>query len=271
MPERSVDELLGVKSVADKLWEVFHENSKNWRAVLALSERSGTEIQTAMKRFHESLPYAGYPVVELPAPCSQFDASLTQAILARESVRRLTPRLVQLDELAAILHYSYGMLRDNTFVPFPPRTRAVASAGALYPLELYFDAARIAGLSPGLYHYSPKEHCLHRLRATDPALVPCATLYPDLVREASFSLFVTAVFERSTWKYGERGYRYALIEAGSVAQNVGLISAALGLGCFNLGGYVDREVDDLLGLDGVTQSTVHLLCVGGRGDDTAEP
>jgi SagB-type dehydrogenase family enzyme len=270
LPEQSLADLLGAQSASDNLWEIFHENSKNWRAALALSERSGSEVQSAMKHFHESLPYTGYPMVELPPPNCKLDASLEQSILARESVRDLMPRLVPLEELATLLHYSYGMLRDNTFVPFPPRTRAVASAGALYPLELYVHAARVASISPGLYHYSPKEHCLHQLRATDPALVPSSTLYPDLVLRASLSLFVTAVFERSTWKYGERGYRYALMEAGSVAQNVGLIAAALGLGCFGLGGYVDREVDDLLGLDGVTQSTVHMLCIGGRGDDTAE-
>jgi SagB-type dehydrogenase family enzyme len=268
LPEQSLADLLGVKSPSDNLWEVFHENSKNWRA--ALRERSGSEVQSAMKHFHESLPYTGYPVVELPGTSCKLDTSLGQAILARESVRDLVPRVVQFEELATLLHYSYGMLRDNTFVPFPPRTRAVASGGALYPLELYVHAARVAGLSPALYHYSPKEHCLHQLRATDSALVSCATLYPDLVRSASLTLFVTAVFQRSTWKYGERGYRYALIEAGSVAQNVGLIAAALGLGCFGLGGYVDREVDDLLTLDGVTQSTVHMLCIGGRGDDAAE-
>jgi hypothetical protein len=28
--------------------------------------------------------------------------------------------------------------------------------------------------------------------------------------------------------------------------------------------------EDLLGLDGVTQSTVHMLCIGGLGDDAVE-
>ncbi len=264
MAERSTDRLLGLSCDSDALWEVFHENSKNPRQLLKLNERSGAQVQVEMQKFHESLPFPGYPCIALPVVLPELECSLDRALTLRQSTRNLTPRVLGFAELTLILHHAYGMVRDNTYVPFPPRTRAVPSAGALYPLEVFFYAATVAELTPGLYHYSPKEHCLHLLRPLSAARVWEATLYPDFVRGAALCVFVTAVFERSTWKYGSRGYRYALIEAGGAAQNIALVAVALDLGCFNLGGYVDREIDDLLGLDGVTHSTLHMLCVGGH-------
>ena len=88
----------------------------------------------------------------------------------------------------------------------------------------------------------------------------------DECKERDFTyaapLFVTAEFARSTFKYGERGYRFVLLEAGHLAQNVNLAAAGLGLGCLDVGGYYDRQVDEWLGLDGVTHSTVYLLALG---------
>ena len=262
MADETLDELLGVAHGEDAPWEVFHENSKNLRSAQLLRQRSAPEVQREMRRFHESLPYAGYAALPLPPPRA-LTMPLGQAVVARCSTRGLAPNDLALEQVAALLHYAYGMLRDNHYVAFPSRTRAVASAGALYPLELYFHAGRVDGLAEGLYHYSPKDDCLHRLGPLTQQQVCAATNHPDLVSRASLTLFVTALFERSTWKYGARGYRYALMEAGAVSHAVGLAAAALQLGCFNLGGYIDQEIDDLLELDGVTHTTLGLLCVGG--------
>jgi SagB-type dehydrogenase family enzyme len=262
MAERSLDDLLGLGE--SQLWEVFHENSKNGKTGLALSSVSSDDTQKRMAQFHESLPYPGYPVVELPAGLPTLGASLEQALLGRCSVRQLARVQFTLPQVASLLHHAYGMTRPNTFVPFPPELRPIPSAGALYPLEVYFHSAHVEGLGAGLYHYSPKGRCLHLLDGTDRSdTLRAATLYPEYVESASLVLFVTAQFERTTWKYGNRGYRYALLEAGHLAQNVSLVAGALGLGAFALGGFIDREIDAFLGLDGVTHSTVLMLCVGG--------
>jgi SagB-type dehydrogenase family enzyme len=63
-------------------------------------------------------------------------------------------------------------------------------------------------------------------------------------------------------KYGLRGYRFALLEAGHVGQNLVLAATGLGLGAVPLGGYYDRPTDELLGLDGVNESTLYLVAVG---------
>ena len=75
-------------------------------------------------------------------------------------------------------------------------------------------------------------------------------------------VFITAVFERSVFKYGDRGYRFVLLEAGHVAQNINLAVTALGLGCVNIGGFFDRDIDEFLGIDGLTHSSVYLMAIG---------
>ncbi len=232
MAERSVDELLAPND-PHALWEVFHENSKNGRAGLSISTLSAEETQKRMMRFHESLPYPGYPVVELPTTLPTLAMSLEDAIHGRQSMRDLTLGPWSLEQLASLLHHAYGTTRRNTFVPYPPALRPVPSAGALFPLEIYLHSAHVEGLSAGLYHYSPKGNFLHRLGEADHSdAIRAATLYPEYVAGASLVLFVTAQFERTTWKYGNRGYRYALLEAGHVALNVSLVASALGLGAF---------------------------------------
>ena len=81
--------------------------------------------------------------------------------------------------------------------------------------------------------------------------------------ESSASILITASFDRSRYKYGQRGYRLCMLEAGHVAQNLLLLSTALGLPAIGWVGFVDHEMDDFLGLDGVTQSILYIVSVGG--------
>jgi SagB-type dehydrogenase family enzyme len=262
MAEKSLRALLGLAD-PDRVWELFHENSKNTRCSLEASHVSLEDTQRRMKEFHECLEYTGHPVVLLPEKLGPLALPLDEAIVARKSVREMASCRLGLEQVATLLHYSYGMLRDNAFTSVPARTRAVPSAGALYPLEIYLHSANVMGLEPGLFHYSPKDRCLRVLCARDlTAKIASSTLYPRYVETAALVVFITSMFERTTWKYGERGYRYALLEAGHVAQNLGLVASAMGLAAFNLGGYIDREVDDLIDVDGVTQSTVCMVCIG---------
>jgi SagB-type dehydrogenase family enzyme len=90
---------------------------------------------------------------------------------------------------------------------------------------------------------------------------------PDVAYDASVLIFVTALFERACFKYGDRGYRFALMEAGHVAQNVDLTAVGLDLTVLNMGGFYDRDLDSVLGIDGVEHSTLYVLAIGeDRGD-----
>ena len=70
------------------------------------------------------------------------------------------------------------------------------------------------------------------------------------------------IFGRTRFKYGLRGYRFALLEAGHVAQNLLLAATALGLAAVPLGAFFDRRADVFLRLDGVNESTLYTIAVG---------
>jgi SagB-type dehydrogenase family enzyme len=246
-------------------WEIFHENSKTGRYS---DVKSPNLVLRRMAEMAESLPFADYPTVDLPAQLRPLDVPLEKAILARASARALDVQQMTLQDVATLLHYSYGVTRDNLETVFPRPFRSVPSGGALYPLELFFHSARIANLEPGLYHYNPPLNNLRFLSYGDRSQNICeAVVQSDLLLNASLVLFITAMFERSVFKYGDRGYRFVLLEAGHVAQNFSLVASALGFGCVTIGGFFDREIDEFLGLDGINHSTVYLAALGGARDE----
>jgi SagB-type dehydrogenase family enzyme len=231
---------------------------------------SQTEIIQRMLELEECLPYDQYPVVPLPAERLSLALPLGEVLTRRASARNYGPYSLRLTELATILHFAYGITRSNEGTGFPRPFRAVPSGGALYPLEIYFHSASLEQERPGLYHYNPLRNELRLLREGDCSTAIARGLVSfqsQLAIDACAVLFLTAIFERSTFKYGARGYRFVLLEAGHVAQNINLVAAALGLGCVNIGGYYDRQIDEFLDLDSVTHSTVYMVALGKPGDD----
>jgi len=114
-----------------------------------------------------------------------------------------------------------------------------------------------------LYHYNPIRHELRLLKSRDcTSLFSRAVVQRELVESASLVFFITAIFERTTFKYGSKGYRFVLLEAGHVAQNMVLACTGYGLGSVNICGYFDREIDAFLQIDGVFHSTVYITAVG---------
>ena len=81
---------------------------------------------------------------------------------------------------------------------------------------------------------------------------------------AAAVVLIAAIFGRTRFKYGLRGYRFALLEAGHVAQNVLLAATALGLAAVPLGAFYDRRMDAFLGLDGVNESSLYAIALGGE-------
>ncbi len=243
----------------EALWELFHENTKSSRFDSFLDTAAVIAWQSALE---PSLPYEGHPTTTLPPPQETFAAPLGDVLRERRTTMDFRRGALPLTALATLLFYAYGTTRSNED-GYPPMYRAVPSAGALYPLELYFYTCVAEQLPAGLYHYDPSQHAVSLIDDGDltDAVGQCL-LVPQLAHDAELIVFVTGAFERTTYKYGDRGYRFVLLEAGHVAQNLALVSAALGLGCLNIGGFRDRDTDRFLGLDGIRQSAIYLAAVG---------
>jgi len=131
----------------------------------------------------------------------------------------------------------------------PRGLRTAPSAGALYPLEVYVVAGDVVDLSAGVYKYDPHNHELLKVLADDiRAELARAALNQAWVKEAAINIVFTAVYERTTVKYGERGVRYVHIEAGHAAQNLCLQATAMDLGIVTVGAFHDEQVKEVLNL-----------------------
>lgn len=78
-------------------------------------------------------------------------------------------------------------------------------------------------------------------------------------------IIITACFNRTLQKYGERGYRYVFLDAGHVGENIYLSSSYLNLGCVAIGGFDDDKLNDTLGIDGKNESSIYVLTIGKSG------
>jgi SagB-type dehydrogenase family enzyme len=140
--------------------------------------------------------------------------------------------------------------------------RSAASAGALYPTEIYVALEGISGLGPGLYHFSIARHGLTKLRdgrlsgAVKNAIIGIKT------PPSPITFFLTAIFFRSAWKYRARAYRYHLLDTGHVIENLILSLKAEGLPFEIRFDFDDRQINRMLGLDENSEASLAAIQVG---------
>ena len=178
-------------------------------------------------------------LIELPQPQGSGPVSVEQALGWRRSNRTFQRRPLSLDQVSRLVWAAQGVTAA--------RFRTAPSAGALYPLELLVVVGDVTGLEPGVYRYDPASHGLRGVLEGDVRKpLSKAALSQKWVRGGAIVLVFSAVYERTTAKYGQRGTRYVHMEAGHAAQNVYLQSAALGLGTVVVGAFRDSRVKKLL-------------------------
>jgi|GEM_PF-2715163 len=207
---------------------------------------------------------AGEYDLRLPASPTCSAVTLDAALDARRSTRSFADRPVPFEQLGAVLG-TYRCSGELDVPGGPLALRTAASAGGLYPIEVYPAATRVTGLPAGVYHYRPTDRALAATRrdAGDIAsALESLVLDPGQAKGAAGALILTARFGRSVDKYGERGYRYALIEAGEVVQTLALGAAATGIGLVCHGAFYDGPANQLLGIDGLAESVLAILLFG---------
>ncbi len=201
----------------------------------------------------------GAAVVELPPPVFNKPCSVWDALRTRRSVREFTDAPISSGQLSLLVWAAQGVTARLQGYGL----RTAPSAGALYPLELYLAVHNVSGIDPGLYHYAVETHQLEGLAKGDLRLKAGRAALDQEIAYAANAVFVwTAVFERCKWKYKQRAYRYIYLDAGHSAQNVALAAVALGLGSCQIAAIYDDEANEMLGVDGVTESTIYMTAVG---------
>jgi len=201
------------------------------------------------------MPERAPELIKLPEPTYKSRTSVEEALLRRRSVRVFKETPVMLGELSQLLWAGQGRTDARGL-------RTAPSAGALYPLELYIVAGNVSDLPQGIYRYSPEKHELSGFSNGDRRNdLYNAALGQSSIRRAAVVLVLSAVYERITAKYGERGIRYAHMEAGHAAQNVCLQAVSLQLGTVLIGAFQDGNVQRLFKM-GVGESPLYLIPIG---------
>lgn len=136
-----------------------------------------------------------------------------------------------LKTLSTWLYMSYGRMRQLQSPQTTRWLRACPSMDALYPCEIYVAAFAVEGLESGLYHYAPREFALRQLRQGSEILGHIKRGRPDLefLKNVPAMLLISTIYCRTTWRYGNRGYRYVLLDAGHLTQNTMTAGTALGM------------------------------------------
>jgi SagB-type dehydrogenase family enzyme len=105
-------------------------------------------------------------------------------------------------------------------------------------------------LTPGFYRYRPHEHDLEQIyRGDRRSQLRNAALEQESIEQAPANIIITAIYERTTGKYRQRGVQYVHMEVGAAGQNVYLEAASLNLGTVFIGAFYDQEVKEVLQLN----------------------
>ncbi len=193
--------------------------------------------------------------IKLSAPELKGSISVEETLAKRRSRRKYKDEPLTLKEVAQLLWSAQGITTEWG-------GRTAPSAGATYPLEIYLVVGKVQALPPGLYHYLPSSHTLVKVIEGDlRRQLALAALGQEMVEKAPITIVFTAIFQRTTARYGERGIRYVHIEVGHSGENIYLQAEALGLATVAVGAFRDKEVKEVLKLK---EEPLYLMPVGRR-------
>lgn len=211
------------------------------------------------------LPRASMPMptpiatVKLPEPRFESDISVEEAFLKRRSEREYANSPLTLENVSQLLWAAQGITDPRGF-------RTAPSAGGLYPLELYIVVGNVENLPVGVYKYKTDAHELLKLGENDVREQLAVASGQSWVKEGAVCVVISAVYERTTQKYGERGIRYVHMEAGHAAQNIYLQAVALDLGTVTVGGFSSEAVKGIMGMP-ENEEPLYLIPVGKKKTD----
>ena len=124
--------------------------------------------------------------------------------------------MIKLDDSLALHRLIYrigGITAKKVYPSTAYYLRTVPSAGALYPVEFYFQCRDVEGFDDGIYHFDVKNSAvklLHRIEEQEGVEV----YFEDRRKIKGFLFLLSTIYYRSSWKYRDRAFRYCLLDAG---------------------------------------------------------
>jgi SagB-type dehydrogenase family enzyme len=209
-----------------------------------------TDQQNGIQAPAAEIPFDEAALINLPDPKNlKFNSfNLSDFIENRRTIRKYAGKSVSLDELSFLLWTTQGL---NKNMSDERSLRTVPSAGARHAFETVLLINKVDGLENGIYRYIVSQHKLLPLNFDKGKIEDLISAFRNinLVANSAVTFLWIAVPERMTWKFNARGYRYFLLDAGHICQNLYLAAEAIDCGCCGIGAFDDEEVNAILKLD----------------------
>lgn len=214
--------------------------------------RRGAHVHGSEPSRGTSKEYRRFPLITLPEP-SALRMPLSEALHKRHSFTVCASDAPPTKE-------AWGTLFGNALRERPNSvSRNYPSGGGLFPIETYVLGHALEEHGPAVFHYQPRRHALEMLWN-----LPADFSIRDIVKNpevplAPLLLVFSAIWERSSVKYGDFAYYLSMLEAGHMAQNISLVAEAMCMGTRSLGGFDDELTRNLLDLDEEHEQPVYAM------------
>lgn len=175
---------------------------------------------------------------------SEQNGELEKLLIKRRTTRDFSQEKISFETLSNLLFYSAGISTDR--VDLDKVKRTYPSAGARYPIELYLLSHSIEDIEKGLYHYNVRDNNLELMLKKDLSKFTQKIMHLNSIPAAIIVL--TSVISRSEIKYNVNSYRFSLLEAGHIGQNISLLCEKYNMGCCAIGGFDNNRISRLLDL-----------------------
>ena len=219
--------------------------------------------------------YTTLDPIELPREVPPLDMSALEAI-SKQAAETTGKAIPDLKDLAQILYYSAGITKIKNYPGGEIMFRAASCTGALYEVELYLVCGDLiapgADLEAGVYHFSPHDFSLRRLRRGDyRGVIARATAGASGVTGAPVTIICAGTYWRNAWKYQARTYRHFGWDNGTMLANLLATATALDLPARIVMGFIDEDVNRLLGLDTDREVAFSMAPLGRTSSPAPEP
>lgn len=217
--------------------------------------------------------YTNYPLISLSEKSVEPKINdIFEVLKERRSIRSFTTDPVNIDTFSTLLRNSFYCNGVYEKTDTKPRVNLLPYpvAGAIQAVDVFIAVTNVDGLKNGLYYYEPLKHCLRLVKdGFKVEEYKTLTVSYSLAVQSSFTVYLAANINLKGYKYGDRAYRFATLEAGHMAQNLYLTGTALDIGIVASGGFMDGEIYELIKLLNEDYFVLYEL-FGGNPDYTVD-
>jgi SagB-type dehydrogenase family enzyme len=217
----------------------------------------------------------------LPQPSLSSLVSMAE-IMERAQTPPAQPAALTYENLASILLYAHAALdrrldvhwnmnhKDRVSYAHATFGRGTASGGGMYPTEIFWACGQHGPLLPGIYHYDNGHHAMARLLSGDVTqrIRMALSEHPTALATDQF-LLVSLNFWKNSFKYNSFSYHVVTQDLGALLGSLRLLATGFGSDLPIFFWYADEELNQLLGLETLSESVFAVIPFPSAAGQTA--